>query len=133
VRGGVDEVGIITGELNRSFCWGVVPREREDTMGNVSWVHGGGPLARLAEGYGVELARLGFTRNSVVTHVVLMGQLSRWMSEVEIDVGELTEGRVEGFLDARRAGGQRRVPTARTLAPLFWLFEEPRRRPAAGG
>jgi hypothetical protein len=96
VRGGVDEVGIITGELNRSFCWGVVPREREDTMGNVSWVHGGGPLARLAEGYGVELARLGFTRNSVVTHVVLMGQLSRWMSEVEIDVGELTEGRVEG-------------------------------------
>src|SRR6266508_287694 len=88
-------------------------------MGNVSWVHGGGPLARLADGYGVELARLGFTRNSVVTHVVLMGQLSRWMSEVEIDVGELTEGRVEGFLDARRAGGQRRVPTARTLAPLF--------------
>src|SRR6266540_3133449 len=60
-------------------------------MGNVSWVRGGGPLARLAEGYGVELARLGFTRNSVVTHVVLLGQLSRWMSEVEIDVGEPPE------------------------------------------
>ncbi len=38
-------------------------------MGNVSWAHGGGPLARLADGYGDELGRLGFTRNSVVTHV----------------------------------------------------------------
>jgi integrase/recombinase XerD len=88
-------------------------------MGNVSWAHGGGPLARLADGYGDELALLGFTRNSVVTHVVLMGQLSRWMSEVGIVVGDLTERRVERFFDARRAGGQRRVPTARTLAPLF--------------
>jgi integrase/recombinase XerD len=88
-------------------------------MGKVSWVMGGGPLAPFANGYGAELSRLGFTRNSVVRHVVLMGQLSRWMSELGADVGELTEGRVEGFFDARRAGGQNRVPTARTLAPLF--------------
>jgi site-specific recombinase XerD len=65
------------------------------------------------------LAELGFTHNSVVTHVVLMGQLSRWMSEVGIAVGDLSEGRVEEFFEARRAGGQRRVPTARTLGPLF--------------
>jgi hypothetical protein len=50
-------------------------------------------LAPWADGYGDELARLGFTRNSVITHVVLMGQLSRWMSEVGIVVGDLTEGR----------------------------------------
>jgi hypothetical protein len=82
-------------------------------VSNVSWAHGGGPLACLADGYGTVLARLGFTHNSVVTHVVLMGQLSRWMSEVGIAVGDLTDGRVEDFFDARRAGGQRRVPTAR--------------------
>ena len=88
-------------------------------MSNFSWAHGGGPLACFADGYGSELSGLGFTHNSVVTHVVLMGQLSRWMSEVGIVVGDLTEGRVERFFDSRRARGQRRVPTARTLAPLF--------------
>jgi hypothetical protein len=41
------------------------------------------------------------------------------MSEVGVAVGDLSEGRVEEFFDARRAGGQRRVPTARTLAPLL--------------
>ncbi len=88
-------------------------------MSNVSWVDGGGPLAPFAEGYRAELARLGFTHNSVATHVVLMGQLSRWMSDAGVGVAELTEERVEGFFDARRAGGQNRVPTVRTVVPLF--------------
>ena len=88
-------------------------------MSNVSWVHRGGPLARFAEGYGGELARLGFTRHSVVTHVVLLGQLSKWMSVAGVDVGDLSEERLQGFFDARRAMGQNRVPTAKTLAPLF--------------
>ena len=88
-------------------------------MSNVSWVCSGGPLARFADGYGAELSRLGFTHHSVVTHVVLMGQLSRWMSDAGIVAGDLTEDRVQGFFDARRAGGQNRVPTARTLVPLF--------------
>ena len=81
-------------------------------MSNVSWVSSGGPLASFADGYGAELARLGFTRHSVVTHMVLMGQLSRWMSDTGIVAGDLTEDRVQGFFDARRAGGQNRVPTA---------------------
>lgn len=88
-------------------------------MSNVSWVRSGSPLAPFADGYGTELARLGFTHHSVVTHVVLMGQLSRWMSDAGIVAGDLTEARVQGFFDARRAGGQKRVPTARTLVPLF--------------
>ena len=88
-------------------------------MNNVSWVRSGGPLPPFADGYGAELARLGFTRHSVVTHVVLMGQLSRWMSDTGIVAGDLIEDRVQGFFDARRAGGQNRVPTARTLVPLF--------------
>jgi len=88
-------------------------------MVNVSWVVDGGPLAPFADGYGAELARLGFTDHSVVAHVVLMGQLSRWMSDVGVVVAELTESRVEGFFDARRVAGQNRVPTVRTLVPLF--------------
>ena len=47
----------------------------------VSWVQRGGPLAEFADGYRDELACRGFTANSVVTHVVLMGQLSRWMAD----------------------------------------------------
>jgi site-specific recombinase XerD len=41
------------------------------------------------------------------------------MSDAGIVAGDLTEDRVQGFFDARRAGGQNRVPTARTLVPLF--------------
>ena len=85
----------------------------------VSWVQRGGPLAEFADGYRDELACRGFTANSVVTHVVLMGQLSRWMAEVRVAVGALTLARIEEFLDSRRAGGQRRVPTARVLDPLL--------------
>ena len=90
----------------------------------VSWVQRGGPLAEFADGYRDELACRGFTANSVVTHVVLMGQLSRWMAEVKVAAGVLTPARIQEFLDSRRAGGQRRVPTARVLDPA---------RPFAGG
>jgi len=55
----------------------------------------------------------------VVTHVVLMGQLSRWMTKDAVAVKELTPARVEDFLASRRAGGQRRVPTGRVLDPLL--------------
>jgi site-specific recombinase XerD len=84
-----------------------------------SWDRRGGPLAPFAGGYRRELARLGFTANSVVTHLVLMGQVSRWMSETGVAVEDLNSARVEEFLEARRSGGQRRVPTGRTLDPLM--------------
>ena len=82
-------------------------------MSNVSWVRSGGPLAPFADGYGAELARLGFTHHSVVTHVVLMGQLSRWMSDAGIVVGGPDRGPGPGFLrcsagPAGRTGCRRR-------------------------
>ena len=85
----------------------------------VTWVQRGGPLAEFADGYRDELACRGFTADSVVTHVVLTGQLSRWMAEVRVAVEDLTPARIEEFFDSRRAGGQRRVPTARVLDPLL--------------
>jgi integrase/recombinase XerD len=96
----------------------VVPWEGGE-MRKVSWDRKGGPLAAFADGYRADLVRLGFTANSVVTHVVLMGQLSRWMAQAGVRVDELAPARIDEFLDSRRAGGQRRVPTARTLVPLL--------------
>lgn len=85
----------------------------------VAWNRRGGPLATLADGYRGELARLGFTANSVVIHLVLMGQLDRWMSGAGMTAGELSSARIKEFLDSRRADGQRRVPSARVLDPLL--------------
>lgn len=85
----------------------------------VAWDGLGGPLASFADGYRGELARLGFTASSVVTHVVLMGQVSRWMTAADVAVEDLGLGLIEEFLESRRAVGQRRVPTARALGPLL--------------
>lgn len=87
---------------------------------SVSWSCAGvGPLAPFADGYGVKLAAAGFTANSVVIHLSVMGQLSRWMSAGGVGLEDLCVAGVEEFFDARRAGGQRRVPTARMFAPLL--------------
>lgn len=83
----------------------------------VAWTHdAGSPLAPFADGFREQLVRLGYTANSVVTHIVVMGQLSRWLSAAGLQAGELTSARVEEFFDARRDGGQRRMPT---LVPLM--------------
>src|SRR5258708_6612321 len=87
-------------------------RGKEEAISMVSWVQRGGPLAEFADGYRDELVCRGFTANSVVTHVVLMGQLSRWMAGARVAVEDLTPARLEEVLDSRRAGGQRGGPPA---------------------
>jgi len=88
-------------------------------MSWVSWSRAGiCPLAPFAEGYGAELTRVGFAANSVVIDLSVTGQLSRWISTGEVAVEVLCVARMEEFFEARRAGGQRRVPTARMLNPL---------------
>jgi integrase/recombinase XerD len=88
-------------------------------MGRVAWTRGEGPLVPFVDGYRQELLRRGHTPGAVKHHLVLMGQLSRWLSGEGLGVGELTQARAEEFLLARRAGGQRRVPTLAILVPLF--------------
>src|SRR5258708_2328826 len=99
----------------------------------VSWVQRGGPLAEFADGYRDELVCRGFTANSVVTHVVLMGQLSRWMAGARVAVEDLTPARLEEFLDSRRAGGQRGGPTAPGVGPLLAHLHWARRPAVLGG
>ena len=85
----------------------------------VSWVQRGGPLAAFAADYREELEHLGYTAHSVVTHLVLMGQLNRWMASGGVAVEHLDRARIEDFLETRRAGGQRRVSSSRVFDPLL--------------
>lgn len=88
-------------------------------MGRVSWMRGEGPLASFAAGLSRELLAWGHPPGSVKNHIVLLGQLDRWLSTERLGVDDLTAEVAERFFDARRVGGQRRVPTLASLAPLF--------------
>jgi hypothetical protein len=48
-------------------------------MGTVSWTRGDGPLVPFAEGFWRELLRLGHPPGGAKHHLVLMGQLNRWL------------------------------------------------------
>lgn len=81
-----------------------------------------GPLATYADGFRSELARLGYTLGSAENHVWVMAHLSRWLISEGLETGQLDSVRVEQFRSALRAGGQKRVPNKRALAPLLgWL------------
>lgn len=95
-------------------------------MGRLAWTRCEGPLVPFSDGFRRELVRLGLPPSSVHKHVMLMGQLSRWLSGEGLGVAQLTPVRAEGFFASRRAQGQRRVPTRRSLAPLFGYLEERR-------
>lgn len=88
-------------------------------MGRVSWTRGDTPLAPFGDGYREVLADRGYTPGSAKHHVLLMGQLSRWMDSGRLDVGQLSWERVDEFLAARRAGGRRRELTRRSVEPLM--------------
>ncbi len=89
-------------------------------MSWVSWSRGGvGPLAPFADGYGLLLAQSGFSANSVVIHLTVMGQLSRWMWGNGLELEDLCVVRIEEFFEFRRAGGQKRVPKARMFSALL--------------
>jgi site-specific recombinase XerD len=88
-------------------------------MGTVSWTGGEGPLVPFAEGFWRELLRQGHPPAGAKHHLVLMGQLDRWLSGEGLAAGDLTPAVAGRFLASRRARGQRRVPTLASLAPLF--------------
>ncbi|HVA26381.1 MAG TPA: hypothetical protein VMW62_18555, partial [Chloroflexota bacterium] len=87
-------------------------------MGKIAWTRGEGPLVPIADGYRRELVRLGYSPNYMTIQLVLIGQLNRWLCDGGLTVGELTPDRAEEFFAARRARGQRRVPS-RSLVSLF--------------
>lgn len=105
-------------------------------MGTVSWTEGEGPLVPLASAFRRHLERYGYAPRAVRGHLLVMGQLNRWLVAEGLSAAELTAARVERFLAARWAAGQRRVPTMQALAPLFEYLRDQQvlapERPRAG-
>lgn len=88
-------------------------------MGTVAWTSREGCLVAFAGGYQRELVRLGNSPRTVKSHMMLMGQLSCWLTREGLSVSNLTRARAEEFLLTRRTSGQRRVPTLVSLTPLL--------------
>ncbi len=52
------------------------------------------------------------------------GVLGRWMTEQGVESGRLDAAAIESFLVARRAAGQRRVPSLRAMGPPVSFLRE---------
>ena len=66
-----------------------------------------GPLSAFEVGYVRWLVERGFRPGAVADRLGQFRALSRWLGARGLPVAELDPGRVEGFLDARRAAGKR--------------------------
>ena len=69
------------------------------------WARVRGPLAPYAEGFRVELERLGYTPLTAATHVRLLAHLSRWLAREGVDGSGLTPAVVDAYFAERRAAG----------------------------
>ncbi len=72
------------------------------------------------DGYRSRLLELGYTPGSARNVLKELGKLGRWMAGEEMDAAQLGAGRIEEFLQARRAAGDQRVPGVRGSA---WLLD----------
>ena len=93
-------------------------------MGTQSWTKGRGPLVPFSGRFRARLLERGHAKATVKRHLVLMGQLNRWLTAQGLGAEELTSEVAQRFLASRRAGGQRRVPTLASLMPLFDYLRE---------
>jgi integrase/recombinase XerD len=88
-------------------------------MGNPSRVKVIGPLVPYVAGFRAELEAQGYRPNVVCGQLRLMAHVSRWLVGRGLDVGDLSPGRVEEFLVARRAAGYTLWCSAKGVAPLL--------------
>lgn len=78
-----------------------------------------GPLVPFAEGFSAALAGLGYSPLSAANQLRVMAHLSRWLGANRLGPEQLTPGRVEEFLAARRAAGYTCWRSLRGLSPLL--------------
>ena len=83
-----------------------------------------GRLGPFVEGYRVRLLELGYTPGTVRGMLKVLGQLGRWMASEGLEPGQVDVAAIEAFLAARRAGGDRQVPTVRALGQLVRYLRE---------
>src|SRR5260370_31736159 len=94
--------------------------EEEATMKNdPGRVRVSGPLSAYRDGFAEELAGQGYTAGSAQRQVLLLAHLSRWLDSRGLGAADLTPGRVEEFLQARRAAGYALELSQRGLLPLL--------------
>ena len=87
------------------------------------WARVRGPLAPCAEGFRVELERLGYTPLTAATHVRLLAHLSRWLAREGVDGSGLTPAVVDAYFAERRAAGYVGHVTGRALQPLLGYLQ----------
>jgi integrase/recombinase XerD len=92
--------------------------EEEAIMNDPRRVRVSGPLSAYRDGFAEELARQGRTAGSARRQVLLLAHLSRWLDSRGLGAADLTPGRVEEFLGARRAAGYALGVSQRGLLPL---------------
>lgn len=78
-----------------------------------------GPLGAYRDGFAEELARRGYAAGSAQRQVLLLAHLSRWLDSRGLGAADLTPGRVEEFLEARRAEGYAYELSQRGVLPLL--------------
>lgn len=85
----------------------------------VSRVRVTGPLAPFVAGFIGELESKGYRACPACLQVRLLAHVSRWLRDRSLEVGELTNERVEEFLLTRRAEGFAHLLSARGMIPLL--------------
>ena len=93
------------------------PARRRDAQGLLD--ERDGPLVPFGLAFQEELAGAGHPPKSLKHYLLLMGQLNRWLETERLEPQHLCVLTGQQFLDSRRAAGQLRVPTMRSLAPLL--------------
>lgn len=83
-----------------------------------------GPLAAYAQGFVVELRRLGYTPLSASFQMQLMAHLSRWLEGERLEAAALEPATVSAFLAARRAAGYTGYLSVKALGPLLGYLRE---------
>jgi site-specific recombinase XerD len=76
------------------------------------------------EGYCAWLAAREYTSGTTRNMLKELGVLGRWMTEQGVEPGQLDAAGIDAFLAARRAAGQRRVPSLRAMHPLVTFLRE---------
>jgi site-specific recombinase XerD len=88
-------------------------------MGDPSRIRVTGPLEPYASGFVAELVERGYTPVSVAHQLRLMAHVSRWLALDGFGPDDLSPGRVEQFVAARRDAGYVNYVTTRALAALL--------------
>jgi integrase/recombinase XerD len=78
-----------------------------------------GPLAMYADGFRSDLAAQGYAAESADRNVRTLAHVSRWMERQGLSAGQLSAGRLEEFIAARRQEGYCHALSIRAVMPLM--------------